>query len=116
MNSPENDRPGDPLRTTSAGRIYPITRTVPDQAALFERGTGTHGPAPRPAAGSRKKPPQEQIPANIALSEILAFIDADPGTKNWSAESKEKVAVTMLIGFFKNGLIGMWERPGDVKT
>src|ERR1039457_4533883 len=69
------------------------------QPRLFDRGTGTHGPAPAiqpedvppsiplPAVAIGRSRAQGQIPANVAIKEILAFIKADPSTANWGDQS-----------------------------
>ena len=87
------------------------------QPRLFDRGTGTHGPAPAavpisapallPAAARQRV---GQIPANIVTCEILAFIQTDPNTANWSADARQDLASTILIASFKAGYIGLWER------
>jgi hypothetical protein len=93
-----------------------------EQPRLFDRGTGTHGPAPRPepandprlsmpipaAPPMRTKP--SQIPANVAVREILHFINLDPNTKNWSDQARQDMASTVYIAHVKQGHIGLWER------
>jgi len=89
------------------------------QPRLFDRGTGTHGLCPAPqvplsiplpavAIGRQLRP--GQIPANVATREILAFVNADPNTANWSADARQDLASTILIASFKAGYIGLWER------
>lgn len=84
------------------------------QPRLFDaRGTGTNGPAPRPvfgqpAPGRGERP--EQIPANVAVREILQFIAADPNTANWGSEARQDLASTVIIAAYKAGHIGLWER------
>lgn len=90
-------------------------RPQTSQPRLFNRGTGTHGPAPAPvfqlpAASPSRQPPPAQIPANIAIKEILAFIQADPNTKNWSDQARQDLASTVYIASVKAGHIGLWER------
>ena len=87
------------------------------QPRLFDRGTGTDSPAPAqlaplilPAAAAIRK--SGQIPANVATREILEFVNADPGTANWSADAKQDLCSTILIASFKAGYIGLWERQG----
>lgn len=93
----------------------------PEQPRLFDRrGTGTHGPAPAevpapaaqpailPAVTRYQKP--GQIPANVAVREILAFINIDPNTKNWSDQARQDMASTVYIAHVKQGHIGLWER------
>jgi hypothetical protein len=93
-----------------------------EQPRLFDRGTGTHGPAPRPEPANdprlsmpipaappvRTKP--SQIPANVAVREILAFIAIDPNTANWSDQSRQDLASTVIIAAYKAGQVGLWER------
>lgn len=103
-----------PARSTPAPRTAPTPIRAAEQPRLFDtRGTGTYGPAPRPVFGqpapARGQRP-EQIPANVAVREILAFIEADPNTANWSAEARQDLASTIYIGTAKQGLIGLWER------
>lgn len=89
------------------------------QPRLFDRGTGTHGPAPAvqlapmvlPTAAIGRQPRPGQIPANVAVKEILEFIKADPSTANWGDQAVQDLLSTVFIGFVKGGLIGLWERP-----
>lgn len=88
-----------------------------EQPRLFEqqRGNGTTGaavlPAPYiPPAVARSRSRVDQIPANIAVREILAFIHADPNTANWSDQARQDLASTVYIASVKQGLIGVWER------
>ena len=89
------------------------------QPRLFDKGTGTHGLCPAPqvplsiplpavAIGRQMKP--GQIPANIAVREILAFIKADPSTANWGDQSVQDLASTVIIAAYKAGHVGLWER------
>jgi hypothetical protein len=110
-----------PVRVPTPIRKPPkrATVAVPEgQPRLFDRGTGTHGPAPAtqpaplilPAAaliGNRKP---GQIPANVAVKEILEFINGDPGTQNWSDQARQDLASTVYIAAVKQGQVGLWER------
>lgn len=93
------------------------------QPRLFDtRGTGTHGPAPAmrpddaplsiplPAAAIGKRRIEGQIPANVAMREILAFIKADPSTAGWDAQSIQDLCSTAYIAAVKQGWITVWER------
>jgi hypothetical protein len=88
------------------------------QPRLFDRGTGTHGPACAldlaplilPAAAAAGKIRPGQIPANVATREILEFVNADPNTANWSADARQDLVSTILIASFRAGYIGLWER------
>ena len=110
-----------PIRRPS--RKQPAPESQPQ---LFDhRGTGTHGPAPAiqpkdvprsiplPAVAIGRASAQGRIPANIATREILAFVNADPNTANWSADARQDLASTILIASFKAGYIGLWERSND---
>jgi hypothetical protein len=99
----------------------PIRRKVDTQTQprLFDRGTGTHGPAPAaiptptlPALAPAARQRPGQIPANVATREILEFIQSDPNTANWSDQARQDLASTILIASFKAGYIGLWERRG----
>ncbi len=97
--------------------VKPVRPTF-EQPALFDRGTGTYGPMqkvvsettfkPRPSI-VRRQPPVV-IPANVAVKEILEFIEADPGTQNWSGDVKQDLASTILIAEYRAKRIGLWER------
>ena len=95
------------------------TPPAPDiQPRLFDRGTGTHGPAPQeaplsiplPAVAIGRQPRPGQIPANVATREILEFIQSDPNTANWSDQARQDLASTIIISAWKAGYIGLWER------
>lgn len=90
----------------------PIRPARESDPSLFDQGTGTFGPAPAPLMiprrGHRETP--GQIPANVAVHEVLSFIAADPNTRNWSAECRQDLASTILIAAYKAGHIGLWER------
>ena len=95
------------------------------QPRLFDRGTGTHGPAPAiqpedvprsiplPAVAIGRTRGMGQIPANIAIKEILAFLRADPSTANWDAQSIQDLASTAYISAVKQGWIGLWQRSAE---
>jgi hypothetical protein len=114
---------GTPVRVpTPIGR--PVKRKpAPElQPRLFDRGTGTHGPAPAadsqlaplilPAAAAIRDRKPGQIPANVAIKEILAFIAADPNTQNWSDQARQDLASTVYIAAVKQEQVGLWERQG----
>ncbi len=87
----------------------------PEAPRLFDgfpdlRPTGTYGgPAkeakPSPRRWTQHAPPVPQIPANVAVREILQFLAADRNTANWSAEATQD-----LFAAYKAGHIGLWER------
>jgi len=104
----------------------PLKRRQPApelQPRLFDRrGTGTHGPAPEldpeqaprsiplPAVAIGRPARPFPIPANVAVTEILEFINADPGTANWSDQARQDLASTVYIAAVKQGQVGLWER------
>ncbi len=88
------------------------------QPRLFDKGTGTHGPAPQeaplsiplPAVAIGRQMKPGQIPANIAVREILAFIKSDPSTANWGDQAIQDLASTVIIAAYRAGHVGLWER------
>lgn len=100
-----------PIRRPSRGR-------PPEQPSLFDRGTGTYGPAPAPKSSFRnyfsprpiRTDPAGPVPANVATREILAFIAADPNTADWSCKARQELASTIYIGIARLGYITLWER------
>lgn len=121
-------RPADPVtppetKRTHQERPMPIERpsrkqpAAEEQPRLFDcqpQGNGTTGPAPRPVpfmmpARARGARP-DQIPANVAVREILHFINADPNTVNWGDQAKQDLASTIIIAAYRAGHIGLWER------
>jgi hypothetical protein len=110
---------GKPVRVPTPIARPSKRKPVPEgQPRLFDRGTGTHGPALQPdraplilpaaAVLANRKP--GQIPANIAVKEILEFINSDPGTANWSDQARQDLASTVYIAAVKQGQVGLWER------
>jgi len=112
---------GDPTPIRRPSKRAPAPEVQP---RLFDRGTGTHGPAPAiqpedvprsiplPAVAIGRSPAQGKIPANIAVREILAFIKADPSTANWGDQSVQDLASTVIIAAYRAGHVGLWERQG----
>jgi hypothetical protein len=109
--------PPVPIRRPSRRQVDPQI-----QPRLFDRGTGTHGPAPAfqpdqvplsiplPVTAIGRQRAMGQIPANVAVREILAFIKADPSTANWGDQSIQDLASTVIIAAYKAGHVGLWER------
>src|SRR5271157_3277905 len=131
---------GDPTPIRRPSKRAPAPEVQP---RLFDRGTGTHGPAvayerraeptaaeaeiicrsdyvpedvprgiPLPAVAIGRSRAQGQIPANVAIKEILAFLKADPSTANWSDQAIQDLASTVYISSVKQGHVGLWERQG----
>ncbi len=111
----------NPTPISSPSRRGPKPETA--QPRLFDRGTGTHGPAPAaepapqpvilPAAanGNRKAPPQV-IPWNIAFREVSAWVSKElaGNSLQWSDEAQQAMVCTVLIQEAKCGRVGPWER------
>jgi len=92
-------------------------RANPDQARLFDRGTGTYGPAPLPSgvpllAASSKRKPIGAIPWNIAFREVARFVaqELESIGEQWSDSARQDAVSTILIAASKAGHIGLWER------
>jgi hypothetical protein len=70
------------------------------------RGTGTNGPAPKPVAVAGK------IPVNVAVGEILDFVNETLNTRgeNWDNHTKQALVCTIFIDQSRAGRIGPWER------
>jgi hypothetical protein len=110
---------GDPTPIRRPSKRAPAPEVQP---RLFDRGTGTHGPAPAiqpedvprsiplPAVAIGRQQRPGQIPADQAVKEILQFIQADPNTANWGDQAKQDLLSTVFIGFIKQGVIGIWQR------
>lgn len=83
-----------------------------DQPRLFDRGTGTYGPAPIPmpaiAAATRHMP----IPWNIAFREVAAWVSKELAANNlqWSDQAQQAMVCTVCIQEARAGRIGPWER------
>ena len=119
VDSPTRTRK-EPTAPPTPIRRPPKRQPAPEvQPRLFDKGTGTHGLCPAPqvplsiplpavAVGRQMKP--GQIPANIAIKEILAFLKADPSTANWSDQAIQDLASTVYISSVKQGHVGLWER------
>jgi hypothetical protein len=111
---------GDPTPIRRPAKRAPAPEVQP---RLFDRrGTGTDGPAPAiqpedvprsiplPAVAIGRQQRPGQIPANIATREILAFIQSDPNTANWSDQARQDLLSTVLIAAYRAGHVGLWER------
>lgn len=73
------------------------------------RGTGTYGPLPQVALGRQKV---AQIPFNLAFREVVRFVIAELNAsgEQWSEQSRQDLASTVLIAAAKAGYVGVWER------
>ena len=94
----------------------PPKRAEHSQPRLFDRGTGTDGPVPRPApplpATVHRQAPA-LIPWNVAFREVSAWVSKELALNNlqWSDASQQDMVSTVLIAEVKAGRIGPWERP-----
>ena len=94
----------------------PVT---PQKAFEWDRrGTGTHGPAPLPAAipALAKAPTRTDrpapIPYNVAFREVTAFVTKELDTigEQWNDQAKQDLISTILIAAAKQGILTIWER------
>jgi hypothetical protein len=100
----------------------PITRpskrkpAAESQPRLFDRGTGTDGPAPRPGPSSLPATVHRPavIPWNVAFREVSAWVSKELAANNlqWGDEAQKSMCCTVLIAEAKAGRIGPWERHG----
>ena len=79
-------------------------------APEIQKGTGTYGPVPQAAPGSRKR--ADSIPYNVAFREIVGFVtkELNDSGEQWSEQSRQDLVSTVLISSAKAGLLGVWER------
>jgi hypothetical protein len=92
-------------------------KTNPDQARLFDKGTGTYGPAPQPvsiplASNVSRKMAPAPIPWNVAFREVSALVARELATNHlqWSDAAQQDMVSTICIQEAKAGRIGPWER------
>jgi hypothetical protein len=85
-------------------------RSSQQDAPETQKGTGTYGPVPQMALGSRKQ--REVIPYNVAFREIVSFVtkELNESREQWSEQSRQDLVSTVLISSAKGGLLGVWER------
>ena len=84
-----------------------IDNTIQD-ARLFAQGTGTYGPAPRPAI----HPGPGRIPMNVAFREVVQFVTLElkQSGEQWSDQSRQDLVSTIIISAGRQGLLDVWER------
>jgi hypothetical protein len=85
-------------------------RTSSPEPAEAPKGTGTYGPVPQVALGSRKRP--DAIPYDVAFAEILSFVTKalNETGEQWSEQSRQDLVSTVLISSAKAGYLGVWQR------
>lgn len=91
-----------------------------EQPRLFDRGTGTYGPAiqpvpeadPAPMQHARRQAPPEAIPMNIAFREVVRFVvqELRNSGEQWSDQSRQDLISTLIIAAQKQQLLKVWER------
>ena len=109
-----------PPQPETPGRVSGLKRKKTksqDQPRLFDRGTGTYGPALQPLADSRPLTALSRIggpiPMDLAFRRILGFVtDAlkDAG-EQWTDQAKQDAVSTCLIAAAKKGWLKVWDRP-----
>jgi hypothetical protein len=74
------------------------------------KGTGTYGPLPQVALAARKR--FDPIPFNLAFREVVGFVtkELNASGEQWSEQSRQDLASTVLIAASKAGWISPWER------
>ena len=99
------------------GRRRKASPQVENQPRLFDRGTGTYGPAPQqvpiPEALTAQVRASGPVPMDQAFREVVRFVTAalkDAG-EQWTDQAKEAAVCTCLIAAAKKGWVKMWERP-----
>jgi hypothetical protein len=87
-------------------------RANPDQARLFDRGTGTYGPAPQPAmiplaANGRHRTPPARTHYAAALKQIVEVVTTTLKTsgEQWNDAAKQDLVSTLFIQAAKGGQI-----------
>jgi hypothetical protein len=110
-------------REQARKRVREIPRNGPRKALdpqprLFDRGTGTDGPAPArmpliPAASAptRRDRPLP-IPWNVAFREVSAWVSKELAANSlqWSDQAQQAMVCTVLIAEAKAGRVTVWER------
>jgi len=86
------------------GKIEPLSATGTDGVSASSVSTGSIKP-------TAFRPPGP-IPFNIAFREVLQFVTAElkAAGEQWSDQSRQDIASTILISAAKSKLIGVWER------
>lgn len=91
----------------------------PDQARLFDRGTGTYGPPPQPAliplvANGRHRTPPARTHYAAALKQIVEVVTSTlkGSGEQWNDAAKQDLVSTLFIQAAKGGQI-VFEFPED---
>jgi hypothetical protein len=95
-----------------AERVDQAQASRPQMAQEFVlAATGTEGP-PRITPSVLTRHPLGPIPWNVAFREVLQFVTAElkAAGEQWSDQSRQDIASTILISAAKSKWIGVWER------
>jgi hypothetical protein len=110
-----------PIGSIRAVPRKPARRANPDQPRLFDKGTGTDGPAPQPRPAALPvmpplKPARVQIPYNVAFREVTKFVTEELKAtgEQWSDQARQDMISTILIAAAKSGLLSVWERGNAI--
>ena len=106
----ESAQPERPRQAKHGGlRKMPTPPGPQHQPELWDRGTGTYGPAPRPAIQTARP---QRIPYNVAFREIVQFVitELKQSGEQWSDQARQDLVSTVLIGASRQNLLDVWER------
>jgi hypothetical protein len=100
------------VQTRAVRQMPKSARTGAPEPAEQVRGTGTYGPVPEVALGSRKLKP-EAVPFNVAFLEVTRFVVDGLKTvgEQWNDQAKQDAICSVLISASRQGLLSLWERP-----
>jgi len=105
-----------PIEIRKGGRKK---RASPDQARLFDRGTGTYGPAPQPvsiplASNGRHRTPPARTHYAAALKQIVEVVTSTlkGSGEQWNDAAKQDLVSTLFIQAAKDGRI-VFEFPEE---
>ena len=75
-------------------------------APEIQKGTGTYGPVPQAAPGSRKRPPQG-VSYRVALREITSTVLEllDARKEQWESDPRQGLISTLFISACKSGAV-----------
>jgi hypothetical protein len=112
---PDPNQPREPVQIEHRGRRLRKPSKHEDQPRLFDRGTGTYGPAtmPLPQALTAQIRASGPVPMDKAFRECVAFVTKalkDAG-EQWTDAAKQDAVSTCIISAAKKGWLSMWERP-----
>jgi hypothetical protein len=94
------------------GRKKPKRAAPEPQPRLFDRGTGTDGPAALPVTLPTRVHHPGRIPMNVAVSEIVEFVTKTLNAtgEQWNDQAKQDLCSTVFIAAQKAGYLEVWER------